>query len=187
MVFAGRVLAANERPAERRPHPEDVEVRSAHEVDAQLPRLAAARQRRRFAGARGHRGERGALLLPILKVQGRDPIAEAARRLLPELNQPFRLRIPERLEEDAVEETEDGGIRAEAERDGQHRDHREPGTLAQAAEGKPEVCREHAPETVWGCPRFTMHGGNFDRHEVAEERKAPLDYICRHWYGCRQL
>ena len=42
-VAARLVFARHERAPERRPHPEDVEVGSAHHGEPQLPRLAAAR------------------------------------------------------------------------------------------------------------------------------------------------
>ena len=62
-------------------------------------------------------------------------------RLERERDQPVRLRIGERLEENVVNDAEDRGIGADAEGEGERGDEREARRPRQAAEGEAEVHR----------------------------------------------
>ena len=74
---------------------------------------------------------------PIGRTQSR-----SARRDLPERHQFLCPRIRQRLEQDAIEDAEDRGVRANAERESQHDDHREREVVAHGAKGVPNVLPE---------------------------------------------
>jgi hypothetical protein len=65
-----------------------------------------------------------------------------ARRDLPERHQLFCARIRQRLEQDAVEDAEHRGVRADAKRECQHHDHGEREVVAQGATGVPDILPE---------------------------------------------
>jgi hypothetical protein len=61
---------------------------------------------------------------------------------VPDEHEPFGLGIRQRLEQQLVEEAENGGVRADAERERQHRDEREDRVLAEAPERVTDVLHE---------------------------------------------
>jgi hypothetical protein len=72
------------------------------------------------------------------------------------------IRLPKRSQQHRVEQAEDGAVRANAEREGQHRDRGKSWILAQAAEGKASVLKQRFEEksgaTIasmpsWPCAR----------------------------------
>src|SRR5439155_748515 len=82
-------------------------------------------------------------MLPVLEVGVRDERPVAARPRLPQHHQPVRLAVGQGREHHAVDDAEDRGVGADAERQGDHRDGGERRLLAQRAQGKAYVLFQH--------------------------------------------
>ena len=96
---------------------------------------------------RGHVGEHGVLALPLHIIPARDLNASAhwigqVRQALPHKDQPRRIGVGEGLENDGVDDAEDGGIRANAERQHSNAGQRIAGTAAESACSVAEVTDE---------------------------------------------
>jgi hypothetical protein len=98
-----------------------------------------AGERQAVAGAGGHELEGGRLILPVEEVERGDAVAVEIRRLFPDLDDPLGLGIGKPLEQDAVEEAEDRDVGAEAERERQNGEGREPGILGEGAQREPDI------------------------------------------------
>ena len=121
LVLAGLILVGEKGSAERGLDAEDVEVVRRDARAAQLDRVAHARERGAAAGLGRHEVEHGVVLLPVEKVQRGDAVALAARRLLEHAHDAVGVRVGERLQQQSVDEAEDGGVGADAERERQQR------------------------------------------------------------------
>ena len=90
-----------------------------------------------------HFGERLGLLLQVLieriRVHPRAHVAAHVRALLVEHDQLVRARDRQLAQQDLIDEREDGGVGADAERERQDRDGREQGTAAESAERQAQV------------------------------------------------
>ena len=145
-LAAWLIFVPGERPSVCRLRAEDLEVWCRHGRHTKGPGLVSGRPGGRACGIthrrarlRGHRFEGLALLRPVDVVRGRDAVAQAARRLLPELDDALGLRVAHRLEQDAVHQAEDGGVRPKPEGDGQRREERESGAAPDDSPGIAEV------------------------------------------------
>ena len=146
-ILARLVFVRSEGPSKGRLDPEDVEVAGRDPSDAQHLRIPAARKSHRAAGLGDHRLEDVALMLPIEEVRGRDAVVTAAGRLFPDLEDPFGVRVGERLQQCPIHEAEDGAVGADAEGQGQHRHGREGVAPGQGAEAVADVLRELVEHT----------------------------------------
>ena len=144
-VLAGHLFVLDEVSAERRLNAQGAEHVDRHPQTAQPFGLGAFRIQdagrehgRAILHARVERDvlERPVARLPVHQVGGRRrrarPVAQRVR--LPDLHEPVRLVQRQRLEQDAVDDGEDGGVGADAERQ------REGGD-----QGERFLCREHSP------------------------------------------
>ncbi len=123
-VVAELILAGRERPSESRFDPEDAKVVCRDACAAQLHWLADARQRGASARLRREEVERRVVALPIEKVERRDRIPFALRRLFHHAHDAVRIRIWEGLQQHTVDEAEYCGVGANADRQRQHCDGR---------------------------------------------------------------
>jgi hypothetical protein len=133
-----------EEPAAQRRHPEHVEQLRRHDHGVHAAR---ALRRTEIHGAGGvcADGLKRPVPLPELGPLGqRDPEAIEAqpRKRAGDELQPLRPGVRQRLEHDAVDDAEDGGVGADPERERQDGHRHVPGTPAQGPEGIPDVVRQ---------------------------------------------
>ena len=83
-------------------------------------------------------------LLELEELRRRDPelIESHLRKLARDVDQPIRLRIAERPQDDGVDHREDRGVRADAERERQDRDDREAGRPRQIPRGVANITNQ---------------------------------------------
>ena len=126
-VVARRFVRLGEEPADQRPHAHDVEEVRRRLRALQAFRLVGARQVERGVGETGHDGKRRVLVPPVPVVRtGRDVFLDPLPPVVdPDHRDAIRLRIGQRAQQHAVEDAEHGGVDADAEGEGQHRDGRE--------------------------------------------------------------
>ena len=110
-------------------------------------RLARSGERRPSWRSHGHVGEDVVLGLPVVIVGGRDAEVLASRedvlgRGVRDDDDPLRLGEGKRLEQDRVDDAENGRVRPDAQGEHADRDGGEPGALAERAERVPEVLTE---------------------------------------------
>ena len=74
--------------------------------------------------------------------------SRSARRDLPERHQFLCPRIRQRLEQDAIEDAEHRGVRANAERESQHDDHREREVVAHGAKGVEQITAQRIENPI---------------------------------------
>ena len=84
----------------------------------------------------------GVVLLPVEKVERRDAVALAARRLLEHADDAVGVRVGQRLQQQSVDEAEDGGVGADAERERQQRHGRESRAPRQGSHGISQVLQQ---------------------------------------------
>ncbi len=118
-----------EQAAENGPQPHHLEVRSADDASAHHARFAESdhgeahgREVAKFAD-----GFHACLqILDFRHGEGRVLDTQAARTLA-NVDQPILAPVDERLQEDSANQSEDGGVRADPERQGQNHGDRQPG------------------------------------------------------------
>ena len=141
---APRVLAGREVTAEERLLSEHLE-RVGREIRAARLLGEPAIVREVHAGVRESRdpGERPALRAPFLELDERERVRAAVRRPLRTEHVELR-RVLERqaLDEDRVHEREHGGVHADPEREGRHRDRGEPSLLGDEAEREAKIVEQ---------------------------------------------
>ncbi len=96
------------------------------------------------------------LIFPIEEVHGGDAVAVAFGRFLPDLDDALGIRVWERLEHDAVYETEHGGAGSDAEGQSEDGDGGKAGTFTDHAQAKADV----VPQFVHTCSHQTTWKGN---------------------------
>src|SRR5262245_20154570 len=143
LFFARLILVFCECSSERSRSAENVEVGRRDDGGAKRSRLAtgcgascSARVAQDAARDRGHRLERLGLPRPVDVIRSGDTVPETAWRLFPDLDDAFRLRVADGLEEHAVDEAEDRGVGPKAERNRQDGKEGEAGT---ASERSPRI------------------------------------------------
>ena len=112
---------------------------------------------------RGQALEAAAVLLPVDEVRIGDRHAREVRRRLAEPHQAVGIAVGQRLEENAVDDAEDGGVGADPERQRDHRDGREARVPGQHAQAVPNVL-EQDPHVASCCevrpsPRWSQRAG----------------------------
>ncbi len=119
-VIRRRGIAAREGAAEERTHPHHAEEVGADVRHGGVERIAV---RREAPPSRGDVGgqvlERAGLAAPVLPVAGRDPIMGLAidAVVLPHRHQPLGIGIRQRAQQHGVDRAEDGGRRADGDRE----------------------------------------------------------------------
>ncbi len=141
-VFAELVFVGAEGAAERGANAQNVEVvgRDAHAT--QQGWLAGAGQGRGPAALGRHVFENLVLLDPVQIVEGGDAVGAAVGPLLQHAHDALGIGVGERVEQDRVDEAEDGRIGADAEGEGEKGDKSEAGALEQSAGGVTQVLQE---------------------------------------------
>ena len=137
-VFEG--AAGDRRRAEQleEPGPDESDVQA---LGARLNRERAARELRPHVG--GHLLEGLAARLPIAKVQ----VGRAIGQVLPDVLRPHHgdaigVAVRQVAQHDRAQDTEDGGVGADAERQRQHGDGGEAGAASERAEGELQILEE---------------------------------------------
>ena len=141
-ILASLVLIGKKRAASLRLNAEDLEVAGRDPRPTKLHRIAAPRERRRAAALGGHEVEDGVIRLPVEEIQRGDAVAVAAGRLLEDTDDPIGIRVRQRLEQDAVNEAEDRGVGADAERQREDRDRCKSRTLRQGSPAVTQVLEQ---------------------------------------------
>src|ERR1051326_6325104 len=106
---------------------------------------------------RRHRTEGGVLPLPFDEILSPDPrtlehrTADAGE-FFPDEYQPVRLRIRQRLQDHGINNSENGGVRADAQRENRNAHQGVARTLNQRAKGMPKVAQEiHQSNSTTGA------------------------------------
>ncbi len=163
------VVVLRERAPRRRAGAESLEEARRHVGGADFPGLAVARQVHRHGGRAAHRRERMGGGFEIRELEHRDVVGER--------DQPPGLGIRQGGEEDAIEDAEDGGVGADAERDRQDRGTREGRGLGERARGLADVLEKsrhgvtRSSTRPWG--RCARRGGPAATRQRARRRRAP--------------
>ena len=143
-------LLPREVAAERRLDADNVEEPGSHENAAQPLGLGAAADvdGRGFDG--GHGGERRVVAAPVVEVRRRDRSVQAAfaRPLLAERHHIARRGIRQRPPEHGVDDAEDRGVGADAEREGNECDERKGRLPPQHPRAKDNVLPKSIPHTL---------------------------------------
>ena len=142
MVLTGLVFIARKSPSLCGLDAEDVKVMRRDQRCAQLCGFAVTGQGGRAAGLRSHIVEDRVVLLPVQKVESRDPVPAASRGLLEHAHDAVGFCVRERLQQHAIDETEDCGIRANADCQGGNRDSGERGAVPQGPQTVAKILGE---------------------------------------------
>ena len=130
----GTRFVRGEGPAGFRRDAENAEEAVAHRAPLGKARLAAAEDRRRIAAVGRHRVEARRSVAPVDEVRMRYARGAAARVALAERDDAGGLAVRQRPQQHAVDDAEDRGVGADAERQRDHGDEREGGTLEERAD-----------------------------------------------------
>jgi hypothetical protein len=138
-----RVVFGQERAPERGLGPDHgEEARSDERADDALGLRAAARQVDALRDVGGEPLERTRARAIVFEVRHRDVVARRRRRRLVDEHQPLRLPKRQRLEQHTVDDREDGAVRADPQRQRQHRHDRKPRPLQQRPHPVPHVLQQ---------------------------------------------
>ncbi len=132
----GSVLELREPTSAHRPHAERLKRAVGDDERAYSLRLTEASQRRGILTPQTDAGQRP-VLIPVREIQrriGTEIIYIHAWSGMPDPHELVRVRIWQRLDQHRVDDAEDRGGRADAERERQHRSKRECGPSRQAAQ-----------------------------------------------------
>ena len=155
LVRVGRRLGVCEPAAEDRLAPERAEERWRDRERPELLRLAASDETDRTSGEQRRVLDRGGLRAAIDVVGNRHAgLREPHQRIrVPDEHQPIGVGVRQRLEQGLVNEAEDGGVRANPERQRQDGDDGEDGLLPERPKRVADVlhgCLDGAArQTVW--------------------------------------
>src|SRR6202012_5519271 len=122
LIFAELAFLFAKVAAEGRMHALYVEIVRRNAAAAQQRRLIGSAERRRPSLASGEVLEDGVLLFPIQVIERGDSIGSPVRTLLHDAHDAIRVGVGQRVQQDSVDEAEDGGVGADAQRQGQQRD-----------------------------------------------------------------
>ena len=133
--------------AERRSDAERREKRRRHAESEQALRLAGAGQVHRPLAVGIHRRDRPAVAPPVEEVRRRDRTVQPsfARPLLGDRHHPIRVGIRQRSPQHRVDNAEDGGVGADAERQRHQRDNREARLADEHPQAEPDVLLQRFP------------------------------------------
>ena len=140
------VLVGGEVAPEHRLDAEHAEEVRRDELALEALRLADAGQAEALHARHRHRGEAAVLPLPVAEVEERDRAAPEVRLALVDRDQLLGARVRERLEEDAAHHREEGGVGADAEREGHDRDGGEAGAAPEDAQAVAQVLEQRLDE-----------------------------------------
>ena len=125
-----RIGGTAERPAERGPHAQDIEVVHGYECPGDPHRLPPGhRDGVCVLPIPGDSGERVVVVLQFQKVGGREGRSRLIRRRVPDLDEIVGARVGQRPQEHAIDDAEDGGVRSDAKRQRHQDDGSQPGVL----------------------------------------------------------
>ena len=144
-VVADLVLVLGERAADERRHPQHREQIGRHARPVQPLRLALAGQIEVGDGTqRGDVLEHVIARLEVVDVRHPDVRARQAAlgRGAPDVHEPVRLAVRQRLQDDPVDDAEHRGGRADAERDGQRRGGGKAGRPPHQPHAVPQILHE---------------------------------------------
>ena len=144
MVRAGRRLRGQEEASEGRPHAEERQNVRGHPDRPDLLGRVAARQIRAPVLGGAHVLEGAALRLPVEEVRGRDRTVAA----LEDHDEARGIRVGQRPHQDRVDDREDRRAGADAEREGEDGDGREPRRAAE----EPQPVARVLPEAFERAP-----------------------------------
>ena len=166
---ARRVLLRREVAAERRPDAEHAEERAGDELHRQLRGVARARERRPERHRDGGEFREGLIqLAPVNEIAGRNDIFFLVARevVLPHHGQAIGIGVRKRPQQERVDHAEDGGVRADAERQG-----------GDATKLNPESGAAGAPHS--GSPDDVAHESS-SRDLIRRWHPAPRRLVCGH-------
>src|SRR6185369_5258940 len=92
---------------------DDGKVSGGHACASQLLGLTRAGKCHRRLSERSDVFEDGVLFLPVEEVCGRSTPATVSRHILPKRDEPLRLFVRQRVEQDGVNDTEDRSVRSD--------------------------------------------------------------------------
>ena len=137
------VLRFNETPEDRmKAH--DVEIRAVDYPGLNLARLAEADHGETGGGELAKRAQglnAGAQIVDLGNGK-RGVFVADAKRALTDVDEPVLVTIDERLEEDAADECEDGGVGTDAERQGKDHDDRKPASAQERVKRNSQIAEK---------------------------------------------
>src|SRR5688572_28767989 len=139
------VFVRRKNPAQHRARPQDVQAVCGHTQSVEPLGLARARKVQHDAVVGRETIKRCALLAPIEKHAGRNRILLAGTWRFEQLHELPRLLIRQRLQEHSIDNTEDRGVRTNAECQRQYGYSSEAWALQQLAESESEIIHDAAP------------------------------------------
>ena len=140
------VFGCGESPPERGRDAEHREVVPAHPHRAQPLRVASRDERRIPGSNRRHLRERAAAVAQIVKRGVADVAGDPSASRSPIITSRSGIRVRQRPEEDGVDDAEDGGVGADAERQRHERREREPGSPRERAHRVAQVLEQRFGE-----------------------------------------
>ena len=139
------IVRGVEMPAEDRRHAENRKQVPGDRRTLQALRLHAFGQRQRSSAQRDNCLEGGRALLEVDEIGIRHAGVTNAAALggLVQDQQPIGLGVGQRLDQDAVDDAEERGVDADAEREAEDDDGRDTGVVHEAADGVADVAEGH--------------------------------------------
>jgi len=123
--------------------------------------VASASEGQVLARERCHVFERIVVVAPVLKIDPGNTDAGGLGRGFAEPNQPLAVRVGQRPQKHRVDDAENGGVRADAERERQNDDQGEAWRLANAAQAVPDVLKDgFEPRKLPRLPRLLLRAGH---------------------------
>ncbi len=143
-VGAERIVGGREGAAENRRDAEHVEEIMGHDADVHAIRFAALEQIEVHLVILDERVEGVRLRAVVVQLLNRDADRRAAgeRRRFAHEHEAIAVRIRQRLQQNAVDEAEDRSVRADAERQREHGEQREPAILQQGPCAETKVAKQ---------------------------------------------
>jgi hypothetical protein len=136
--LAGYGVRLRDRTAKHRGRAQHREEARGHDRTGDPPRIADAGQSGGGAGVSSHLLEHRILAPPVHEVRRRRRAPRTGAAVI-HLHESLRLRKGQRLQQHGVHDAENGGVRADADRERQHRDNREARVPPQRAYGIAQV------------------------------------------------
>ena len=138
----GRIFGGGEVAPDRRRHAQHPKEVRGHSHPADPFGLAVRHQRRHPRTDQRHVLEGVAARAPVEKRRVADVAGRSGRAALADRDQAIRICVRQRTQQHGVEDAEDRGVRADAERQGHERDRREAGRAPQQPRRIANVARQ---------------------------------------------
>ena len=160
LIFANLVFVRSKRASQLRADAKHFEIRYRNSLNIKFPGLVRAGQRHRVPGDGRQILKTAILPVPIEEVQRGNGVTKSKRILFPHTDNPFGMRIGERLEQRGIHKTENRRVGADTERERSNSNRGKARTLAQITERVIEVLSQMIePRPCPHTPCIFHHNG----------------------------